>query len=40
MVRNWKIETFRARRRSETAQAILYQWSIEVKLKKINNRYS
>ncbi len=40
MVAFWKAESFRARKRSETAQVCLYQWSIEVKLGKINNRYS
>ena len=40
MVSYWQAESFKARKRSEIAQACLYQWSIEVKLGKINNRYS
>ncbi|TNV86751.1 hypothetical protein FGO68_gene4133 [Halteria grandinella] len=39
LVDNWKVESFRTRKLSETAQACLYQWSIEVKLNKIGGRY-
>ncbi len=39
-VNNWKVEQFKMRKNSELAQACLLQWSISVKLRKIEERYN
>lgn len=37
--KNWQIENFKTKKNSELAQMVLYQWSVFVKLNKIQNRY-
>ena len=38
--KKWVAENFRQKKESEMAQIIIYQWSVFVKLKKINGRYN